>query len=175
MENTLPIFYLSFLLGILTIAAFFVFRQIVKTRRIEKNLSQLRDKLKKGKGTTQEYYELGSIYLEKKLFTEASVLLQKALKAEDADQENLAPIHNALGYAYFAKEQYDLAIRSYKEALKINPDYVVALNNIGHAYERKQLTVQALEAYDNALKLEPSNQTAKRRGDSLRKRLVPSS
>jgi Tfp pilus assembly protein PilF len=56
--------------------------------------------------------------------------------------------------------------------LKINPEYVTALNNIGHAYERKQLTAQALESYDQALALEPKNGTAKRRSESLRKRLV---
>lgn len=34
---------------------------------------------------------------------------------------------------------------------------------------------QALETYESALALEPNNSTAKRRADSLRKRLVPSS
>jgi hypothetical protein len=34
------------------------------------------------------------------------------------------------------------------------------------------LMTQALESYENALTLEPNNGTAKRRADSLRKRLV---
>ncbi|MEO1180849.1 MAG: tetratricopeptide repeat protein, partial [Cyanobacteria bacterium J06636_28] len=72
----------------------------------------------------------------------------------------------------FAQGQFDLAIRQYKAALKITPGYVTALNNLGHSYEKKQLTVQALESYEQALKVEPDNITAKRRAQSLRKRVA---
>lgn len=138
-------------------------------------LSRLQAKLSKEKGTAQEHYELGSIYLSKKLFTQTISQFQQALKAEDIEQEeNIAPIYNGLGYAYFGQEQYDLAIRNYKEALSIDPDYVAALNNLGHAYERKKLTAQALEAYEQALACAPNNQVSKRRAESIRRRMVPS-
>ncbi|MBW4641700.1 MAG: tetratricopeptide repeat protein [Goleter apudmare HA4340-LM2] len=170
MDNNLAIFYLSVLVGLLTFAVVSVFRQIFKTRKIESSLSRLRNKLSKDKGTTQEYYELASIYSEKKLYSQAIALFQKALKAaEEEGEENSAPIYNGLGYAYFAQEQYDLAIRQYKEAVKIKPDYVTALNNLGHAYERKKLTTQALQSYEEALKFQPNNTTAKRRAESLRR------
>ncbi|HEY9653568.1 MAG TPA: tetratricopeptide repeat protein [Coleofasciculaceae cyanobacterium] len=174
MENTLPIIYLSVFLVLLGVAGWAVVRQVLKTRRVESTLSQLERKLKKERGTVQEYYELGSIYLDKKLYAQSITLFQKALKGVDAEEENLAPVYNGLGFAYFAQEQYDLAIRNYKDALKQAPNYVTALNNLGHAYERKKLTAQALEMYEEALKYEPNNSTAKRRADSLRKRLVPS-
>jgi tetratricopeptide (TPR) repeat protein len=109
------------------------------------------------------------------MFAQAVVLFQKSLKSPDAEEENLAPVHNALGFAYFAQEQYDIAIREYKEALKLNPEYVTALNNLGHVYERKKLTAQALETYEKALKYQPNNAIAKRRAESLRRRLVTSS
>lgn len=173
MDSFLPIIYLSFLLSLLAGAGWIVFRQILKTRSVESAISRLQNKLNKEKGTAEEYYELGSIYLDKKLFAQAVVQLQKALKSPDLEgDENTALIYNALGYAYFAQEQYDLAIRQYKEALKLYPDYVTALNNLGHVYERKQLTAQALETYEAALKLDPKSDVAKRRSDSLRKRVV---
>ncbi|MFP4123737.1 tetratricopeptide repeat protein [Coleofasciculus sp.] len=175
MDDTLPQIYLIILLVLLGVAALAVIRQVFKTRKIESTLSKLEQKLQKERGSVQDYYELGSIYLDKKLFAQAVILFQKALKAPDASETNLAPVHNALGFAYFAQDQYDIAIRQYKEALKLEPDYVTALNNLGHVYERKQLTAQALEAYETALKHEPKNDTAKRRAESLRKRLVPSS
>lgn len=176
MENaTLPIIYLSVLLLILAGAGFFLFREILRTRKIENNLSRLENKLSKEKGTAEEYYELGGIYLDKKLFGQAIQLFQKALKAGETEDENLSLIHNALGYAYFAQDQYDLAIRNYKEALRLKPNYVLSLNNLGHVYEKKKLTAQALQAYEEALNYEPNNTTAKRRAESLRKRLVPSS
>ncbi|NJL49883.1 MAG: tetratricopeptide repeat protein [Leptolyngbyaceae cyanobacterium SM2_5_2] len=177
MENSnLLLTYLSILLVLLSIAAFFVVRQVFKTRRIESTLSRLQSKLTKEKGTAQEYYELGSLLLDKKLYTQAVLYLQQALKqlSQDESPENSAVVYNALGYSYFAQEQYDLAIRNYNAALKISPGYVTALNNLGHSYERKQLMNQALAAYEQALALEPGNGTAKRRAESLKKRLVTS-
>lgn len=172
MDNDFPIVYLSLLIGILAIASLFLIRQIIKTRKIESALGQLQRKLSKEKGTAQEYFELGSIFLNKRVYSQAIAQFQKSLKSEDLPEAESALVYNALGYAYFAQEQYDLAIRQYKEALKIDPSYVTALNNIGHAYERKQLTNQALESYEQALAIEPNNSTAKRRAESLRKRLV---
>ncbi|MES1023278.1 tetratricopeptide repeat protein [Gloeocapsa sp. BRSZ] len=175
MDNSLAIVYLAILLVLLSAAGFTIFRQIFKTRKIENALSRLQKKLNKEKGTTQEYYELASIYLDKKVYAQAISLFQKALKAAEQEAEdNIAPIYNGLGYAYFAQEQYDLAIRNYKEAIKHQPQYTTALNNLGHAYERKSLTAQALQTYEQALEFEPNNSTAKRRSEKLRRRLVTS-
>lgn len=174
LETSFPVVYVSLLLVLLSIAGVAVFRQIFKTRRTESVLNRLQSKLSKEKGTAQEYYELGSIYLDKKVYAQAINLFQKSLKSEDLTEPDSALVYNALGFAYFAQEQYDLAIRQYKEALKANPNYVTALNNMGHAYERKQLTAPALEAYEQVLAIEPQNVTAKRRAESLKKRLIPS-
>ena len=169
MDKNLAIISLSVFVGLLSFVVVNVFRQIFKTRRRETALSRLRSKLEKEKGTAQEYYELASIYSEKKLFSQAVVLFQKAIKAAEEEEENTAPIYNGLGYVYFSQEQYDLAIRQYKEAVKLKPDYVTALNNLGHAYERKKLTAQALQMYEEALKFAPNNAIAKRRSESLRR------
>lgn len=173
-KASLPILYISLLLVLLGSAAFFVVRQVLRTRKVESAFSRLQSKLSKEKGTAEEYYELGSILLDKRLFSQAIAQLQKALKLETLEGRDLAAVYNAMGFAHFAQEQYDLAIRNYKEAIKLAPDYVTAINNLGHAYERKQLSAQALEAYEQSLSYEPNNQTAKRRADSLRKRLVTS-
>jgi tetratricopeptide (TPR) repeat protein len=175
-DSNLLLTYLATLLVLLGVAAVLVIRQVWKTRRVETTLNRLQNKLTREKGSAKEYYELGSLMLDKKLYSQAVTQLKQALKAlGDDEAENAALIYNALGFAYFAQEQYDLAIRQYKEALQIAPDYVNALNNLGHSYERKQLTAPALEAYEAALEHDPANKTAKRRADSLRKRMVPSS
>ncbi len=174
-DRDLLTIYLTAFLLILSVTAFFIFRQILKTRKIESTLTKLERKLRTERGSVQEYYELGSIYLDKKLFSQANIILKKALKAEDADSISMAPVYNALGYAYFGQEQYDMAIRQYKEAIKIEPDYVKAMNNLGHAYEQKKLATQAVEIYDRVLTIDPKNETAKRRGETLRRRSVVSS
>ena len=175
MNDSFPVIYLSILLGLLTLVALIILRQIIKTRRSEKTFSQLQNKLKKEKGTAKEYYELAGLYLDKKLFVQGIQLLQKGLKAEkEIEPENQALMYNALGFAYFSQEQYDLAIRNYKQAIKLYPEYTIALNNLGNVYEKKQLTAQALETYEQSLKYEPKNAVAKKRVESLRKRLVTS-
>jgi hypothetical protein len=47
------------------------------------------------------------------------------------------------------------------------------LNNLGHVYEKKNLTTKAIEAYDQSLAIEPTNETAKLRSESLKKRVAP--
>ena len=178
MNTDLAVIYLSIFVGLLFIAMISVFREIFKSRKLEGSFSKLRSKLKKEPGSVGEYYQLGSIYSQKKLFTQAVSLFQKAIKLAEALEEEekdaqvedyITLTYNGLGYAYFAQEQYDLAIRNYKEALKRQPEYVTALNNLGHAYERKKLNAQALENYEKALELDKKNAVAKRRAESLRR------
>jgi len=174
MDDNLPLIYISTLLGILLVAAFFIIKEVIKIRLSENKFGKLQKKLKSEKGTSKEYYELGSLYLEKKLFVQSLSLFQKALKDKELEPENKALIYNAIGYAYFAQEQYDIAIRQYKEALKIYPEYVVALNNLGNVYEKKQMVAKAVKTYEEAFQYEPDNKIAKRRLESLKKRLVTS-
>ena len=112
------------------------------------------------------------MYLEKKLYVPATKLLKQAIKFKEIEAENRALIYNAMGYAYFAQEQYDLAIRQYKEAVKLYPDYVIGLNNLANSYEQKKLTAQAIETYEEALKYDPENKIAKRQLEKLNKRFV---
>ncbi len=172
MKENSQIVYIAILVVILLAASVSVLREVLKTRKLEVALSRLQEKLAKADGTAAEHYELGSVYLDKKLFTQAATQLQKAIKLRELEGADLAAVYNALGYAYFAQEQYDMALRQYKEALKQYPDYVTALNNLGHAYEKKNLTTKAIEAYDQALSLEPNNETSKRRAESLKKRVA---
>lgn len=194
MDNSLAATYLGLFLILLCFAGWFVFRQVLRTRKNELKISKLEAKFNKEVGSIEEYYELGSIYLKKKLYVQAVSQLKKSLKAAEAEvstvdsseeediesiestpiMEPLAPIYNALGYAYFGQEQFDLAIRNYKEALKCKSNYLVAMNNLAHAYERKKLMRQALDTYDEVLSQDPKNDTAKRRSRTLRKQVAVS-
>ena len=77
MDNNLAIIYLSILVAVLLFTVISVFRQIFKSRRVEGSFSKLRKKLTKEKGTAQEYYQLGSIYSDKKLYAQALTLFKK--------------------------------------------------------------------------------------------------
>lgn len=192
MDTSLANVYLGLFLVLLSFGAWFVFRQVFSTRKNELRISSLEAKFKTEVGSIEEYFELGSIYLRKKLFVQAITELKKSLKMAEAEvngadapddedpeetetnpvAEPLAPLYNALGYAYFGQEQFDMAIRNYKEALKCKSDYLVAMNNLAHAYERKKLVKQALDTYDQVLSQDPKNDTAKRRSRTLRKQVT---
>lgn len=171
MGVNVPLLYLVALASILGVAGFFVLREVLRVRAQEKVIRELQPRLSKGKGSPQEHYELGSVYLQKGLYDQAVAQLKKALEVAG---ENIPPVCNALGFAYFSQGQYDLAIRYYKDAVAADPGYVTAWNNLAHAYEKKNLYGPSLEAYETALKLDPRNAIAKRRLESLRKRLQPS-
>lgn len=170
MDSTLAIAYLGTLVVLLVGVIWLVIRQIVKARSLENVISELQPKLQKEKGTPEDYYQLGSVYLRKKLYAQAIALFNKALK-EGGD--NIPEVYNALGFSYFAQDQYDLAIKNYKEAIALQEGYVTAINNLGHAYEKKKLLPQAIELYEQVLVLDDKNETAKRRLTSLRKQFVP--
>ncbi len=175
MSEVLPVVYLSGIVIFLGGLAIFLFLQIIKTRRTENRFYKLQKKLQNEKGTAQEYYELASLYLDKKLYVQAVNLLQKGFKTgAKIEPENKALMYNALGFAYFSQEQLDLAIRNYKDAIKLYPDYVIALNNLGNAYEKKQMIAKAVEAYEETLQFDENNKIAKRRAELLKKRLVSS-
>ena len=81
-NENLPIAYISALLAILVLAAIYILREVIKTRKQESTFSRLQAKLQNEKGSAEEYYELGSLYLDKKLFVQSISLLQRALKVD---------------------------------------------------------------------------------------------
>ena len=68
--------------------------------------------------------------LDKKNYKQSIKLLKKEIKK---DKLNPA-LYNYLGYAYRKNGDLELAILSYKEALRLNPKHTEAHNYIGIAY-----------------------------------------
>ena len=54
---------------------------------------------------------------------------------------------NNLGIAYERSGMNTEAIESYRQAIKINPDYAEAHYNLGIAYERSGMDKEAIESY----------------------------
>ena len=68
MDNIVPLLYLSILSISLLIVSFFIGRQIIARKQIEDALSLLQTRIRSNEANAQDYYELGSIYLSKKLY-----------------------------------------------------------------------------------------------------------
>jgi len=71
----------------------------------------------------------------------------------EPEQLSSAYAMRALGYSL--KGQYDSAISDYDAAIRINPDFAVALNNRAWAYHRSGRGAQGLPDVEKSLKLNP--------------------
>ena len=64
-------------------------------------------------------------------------------------------LNNICGAVYAGLKQYGAAIDSYKQALKIKPDFPEAYNNMGIALKNKGNLDAAIHSYEQALKIKP--------------------
>ncbi|MFM7362509.1 MAG: tetratricopeptide repeat protein [Cyanobium sp.] len=175
MRELLPQAYLIGLIVLLSGAAVVVARQILRVRRDESALARLGgDGSKQGGPQDSEgLYELGSVQLRKRLYDQATDNLRLALRraeAEQAPDEALALIQNALGFSLAAQNKYPAAVRHYRAALKARADYPVALNNLGYALEKQQKGEEARQLYERVLELDSGNATARKRLRLLERR-----
>ena len=68
--------------------------------------------------------------------------------------------HNNLGHAYTAQGRSNEAIKEYKTALRLDPNYATAHNNLGSIYVDQGLLDEAIKEYKTALRLDPNYATA---------------
>ena len=175
MDNVVPLLYLSILLISLVLISIFIGGQIIERKQIEDNLSVLQNKIRNNVANAEDYYELGSIYLSKKLFDQAILQFRYALQIwKNEDLEGISNLYNTIGFTYAETEQYDLAIYYYQEALKNDDNYTVALNNLGYAYEKQKMISEAITTYKKVITKEPNNETAVSRMQILKRRIPKS-
>ena len=85
-------------------------------------------------------------------------LLQQALSESSQMLErfpNSVILYNIAGASNAALMQFDAAIESYKQALRIKPDYADAYYNMGVALNDKGDPEAAIESYKQALRIKP--------------------
>jgi tetratricopeptide (TPR) repeat protein len=178
LDTLLPQAYLIGLVVLLGGAAVVVARQIWRVRSDEVTLARLERDLApgevKGSADAASLYELGSVQLRKRLYSQAADSLTRALQlatAQEDPPEAVALIENALGFSLAAQTKYKPALKHYRAALKAKPDYPVALNNLAYALEKLQNAEEAASTYRKVLQLDSGNRTAQRRLSRLERTL----
>ena len=119
-------------------------------------------------------YELASVQLRKRLYGQAVDNLKLALRraqSEKAPEEARALIENAYGFALAAQSKFPEAIRHYRSALQVKPDYPVALNNLAYALGKLGEFQEARDTYAKVLGLETDNGTARKGLKTMERRL----
>jgi len=109
--------------------------------------------------------------VKKKLYATALKHLDSAKNTWEGPDDELAQLHNTIGYAYLQLGKMVEAIDEYKQAVAVQPGYVVAWNNLGDAYKRSKDYKNALEAYETTLRADAGNGVAREQAKFLRERL----
>lgn len=167
----MQLLYLSLLLSFLAVGAYLVVRQVLVRRELEEAAKVLGERVRTNTANAEDYFELGVILLRKKLYTQATRNLEKAKGAWEGAPEDLAQVHNALGYAYFNMQRLDNAVTEYRQAVALQPGYVTAWNNLGNALEQQKDMEGAVAAYGEVLNYAPDNDVARQRYDVLKRRV----
>ena len=163
--------YLIILFIVLIIISIFVFRQFLRTRKEELNLVKFEQQGLNSLTKASELYEFGSIQIKKRLYAEATKTFLKAIESYDNEpNEAKAIIENALGFSYAAQNEFKKAIKHYDSAIKLLPNYTVALNNLASAQQRLLEYDLAYATYKKVLVIDPNNKTATKKSKELEKR-----
>lgn len=164
MTSIFPLIYSAILFLSLASICFYLVGQLKMTQTVEKRITMLETRLQTDERSSDNFYKLGQIYLRKKIYDKAINLFRQSLKYWDEnDKIGLGSLYNTLGFTYFKLKEYEQAIYYYSQAIKLLPDYTLALTNLGLVYENKQMYKEAYSTYLNALKYEDDNKIAKTR------------
>jgi len=172
MNFIFPLVYSSILFIVLLFLCFYFFGQLKTTQKVEKRLSYLETKLQKNERSSENFYKLGQLYLSKKIYEKAISLFRSSLNVWDKnDKIGLGSLYNTLGFSYFKLKQYNHAIYYYNQAIKLLPDYALALTNLALVYEKKQMYKEAYFTYLKAFSFEKRNKLIQSRLSVLKLKL----
>ena len=85
---------------------------------------------------SEALYGIGSIYLQGKTATEARGIFERVIKLPQRYPGTLPNAWNNLGLLSAREGRTDEAIQQFQQALQIDPDHFIALENLGNAYRQ---------------------------------------
>lgn len=112
--------------------------QVLIRRELDEAAKVLGERIRTDEASAEDYFELGAILMRKKLYSQAVKNLEKCRSMYQGNEPELAQVLNALGFAYASLERAELAIATYREAVRLQPGYTIAWNNLGDALEKKK-------------------------------------
>jgi len=107
-------------------------------------------------GYEEVYEQLGLAFYYRGIDSAAFANVEKGLELNP----NRSTAYNSLGTLYFEKRKdYNKALELYKEAVRLNPNYVDGWRNVGAAYGTLGQFDKAVDAFQQVLRLDPVNVT----------------
>jgi tetratricopeptide (TPR) repeat protein len=108
----------------------------------------------------EAYYMLGTIYLKKQLPEKARENLEQALKLKPAYFDTWPDAWNNLGMLAIQAGENGQAIQDFKQAIRLNPNHSIALQNLGNAYRQQGQWLEAQSTLERAVKIDPDDANA---------------
>lgn len=110
------------------------------------------------------YHSLGLIYsqrggTDRTAYEAAIILYRQAIERHQNDRDR-ARAWNNLGSTYRSLGRYKEAIKAYRQAIELDPQYTLPWQNLGHVYQALSYAEDAIEAYRQAVTLDPDDAQA---------------
>ena len=110
--------------------------------------------------SAEALYGLGSVYLNQQKHREAQESFERAIQLRASYPDTLPNAWNNLGLLATREGRTVEAIPFFQEALRLNPDHLVALDNLGNAYRQQKQWEEARNVFTRALKVNPQDPEA---------------
>jgi tetratricopeptide (TPR) repeat protein len=110
--------------------------------------------------SAEALYGLGSVYLQQQNAAEARQAFERATKATAAYPDTIPNAWNNLGLLATREGRTADAIPYFQQALAINPDHLIALENLGNAYRQEKQWKLAQTTLEHAVEVGPDDPEA---------------
>jgi len=92
----------------------------------------------------KKYFQAG-VLIDKNRYDKAIILYKEILReSSNLDNHKISRIYNNIGYSYYKLNDLDSALNYYKQALKIDDNYVVCLNNVAVVFLNQKKYTESL-------------------------------
>jgi tetratricopeptide (TPR) repeat protein len=104
-------------------------------------------------GNASAWFNLGTIYLNKKQYPEATKSLREAVRLNPQDSD----AWNNLGMISGEEEKYEQALDEFKHAARANPNNLLAVENMVRIYQYQNRAADCQKALEELIALAPDN------------------
>ncbi len=110
--------------------------------------------------SAEALYGLGSVYLKQDKSGQAREQFDRATKLQASYPDTLANSWNNLGLLATREGRTAEAIPYFQQALKLNPEHLIALENLGNAYRQQKKWDEARKVLERAVTVGPRDAEA---------------
>jgi len=116
--------------------------------------------LKDDPSSAEAIYGMGSVYLNQNQNAAAREMFERGLRQSASYPDTLPDTWNNLGVISTRENNLGEAIQDFENALKINPNHLLSLDNLGNAYRLQKRWADARQVLDRALSIAPNDPEA---------------